>query len=187
MPTLRRPTALAAAATLVSALSPAHAASISLIAPGDDVFVCGATLTRADGVVVTATPEHTRISRYAPEVFDFGAIGASEDGSSPNFSSLRLRCWIRGTLLQGGGVPYPGEPSYSIDLHRTDGIWRTREPLLGTLVVELPGDDTQVHFQLAHTGDEARPIRIVDATITSLGRAGYRYGLIDRHYAFSAD
>ena len=186
MPTLRRPTALAAAATLVCALSAAHAASISLIASGDDVFVCGATLTRADGAVVAATPEHTRISRYAPEVFDFGAIGAGEDGSSPNFSSLRLRCWIRAPLLHGT-VPYPGEPSYSIDLHRTDGIWRTREPLLGTLAVELPGDDTQVHFQLAHTGDEARPIRIVDAMITSLGRAGYRYGLIDRHYAFSAD
>jgi len=154
------------AAALSSALvaAPALGASLSLRAPEGTCLICSTITSTSHGPNITSYPKWVRLHKGWPALLDLGELPSTQDGDSPRFESLKIRCWLRdeATLKV---TPHEQEPSYSIDLNRSDNFWLATDPLTGLTEANLPRDGSIVMLNLEPTGIATQPLRAANAWV----------------------
>ena len=152
------------AATLLSALAaaPAGAANLVVTSMGNEHFMCVAHTHKLDGTSLESPAQP--VSGTDAAIFDLGKLPGLAQGNSFELDSLALRCWAR-NANSAGTPPYPGEPSYSIVLHRDDPFW-IPDPLIAVgFGPMLPREGWVVNWLLSTdaSADPPRHIEILQA------------------------
>ena len=182
---------LGAALSSMCVAAPALGASLSLRSPDGMCLICTALTSTSHGPTIASYPDWIRLHRGWPALLDVGRLPSTQDGDSPRFESLTIRCWLRDeATLQV--TPHEAEPSYSIDLPRSDNFWLATDPLTGLTAPNLPRDGSIVMLNLAPTGVATQPIRIANAWIRlslvpSLHNTLVDYGLLHDLYPLTRD
>ena len=150
---------LAAVLSSVVLAAPAFGASLSLWAPDGVCLICSTITSTSHGPSIASYPDQVRVHKGWPVLVDIGELPSTQDGDSPRFESLTIRCWLREQETLND-IPYEHEPSYSIDLHRSDNFWLATDPLTGLTEPNLPRDGSIVSKRLANpSGVRVMPLR----------------------------
>ena len=153
-----RPLALAVALALTGS---AHGAGLSLIASGNEAYLCHTIIERAYGAPMVSKPE--RIDSHEPVAFYIGSLPPGEHGDSPQFRRLTLRCWLRAPTEFEVGLG-DGEASYSISFDRESPLWDLGAAN-GVHDYWPPHDRRMVRFTLQRTDNPAAPLHIASASV----------------------
>ena len=153
-----KPLAFAVALALTGS---AHGAGLSLIASGDEAYLCHTIIERAYGATMYSKP--VRVDSHEPVAFYIGPLPPGEHGNSPQFRRLTLRCWLRSPTDFEVGLGYD-EASYSISLDRDSALWQLGAAS-GAHDYWLPHDRRMVRFTLQRTGNPAAPLHIASASV----------------------
>ena len=186
-----RPHTLARAllgAALLSALAPAlsRAAALTLHAADDGNYRCAVHITHSTGMDFTSAI--TKVTSGSPAFIHIGPLQAALGGDSPQFESLRLRCWrrYRATLDNPLGLD---KRSYAVTLYRWESFWIATDPVTGLTQTNLPRDGAVVSLSLATTQDPTS-IQIVRAWAThhqGKNSAQLEYNMLDSYHRLSAE
>ena len=175
-------------AALLSALAPAtsRAAALALHAADDGNYRCAVHITHSAGDGFTS--DITKVTSGSPAFIHIGPLRAALGGDSPQFESLKLRCWrrYRATLDNPLGLD---RRSYALTLYRWESFWIATDPVTGLTHANLPRDGSVVSLALATT-QQPTSIRIVRAWATHYqgnNSAQLQYNMLDAYHRLSAE
>ena len=167
----------------------AEATAIELRSSGHEALLCRVECTNRRGGHFVAYPGWRWVLSLGETRYELGWLYAAQDGDSPQFHSLTLRCVRRDRMILGE-TPSADEASYSLELQRLDPVWVV--PILGPWpwTRQLPRNGTVVSFLLGATGLPREPLRILQMSISEDWIQPHwelNYDLGDHDYRLAAD